>query len=171
MANAVLNTRANPSAVPKRFVAGERQWPHFLLVADSMVRWMPNAQRVVIPGSAHGVRFAEPERFKETLLAFLRARFADCTARPAPSRSLRETNHAQRVIVQACRSARAHCCGAHHKRDAPCLTSYLCGCDAVTRHRQDASSTRKMQLRQSRDKHSHRKRGPRHGARGNRSYR
>ena len=59
-------------AVPTLFVAGEREWPHFLLVSDSMVRWMPNARRVVIPGGAHGVHFAEPERFNETLLAFLR---------------------------------------------------------------------------------------------------
>jgi len=59
--------------IPTLFIAGEREWSHTLLVADSMSRWMPNARRVVIPGGAHGVHFAEPERFNAALLTFLRA--------------------------------------------------------------------------------------------------
>ncbi len=59
--------------MPTLYVAGEREWPHFLLVADSMARWMPNARRVVITGGAHGVHFAEAEKFNATLLEFLRS--------------------------------------------------------------------------------------------------
>ena len=42
-------------------------------MGDSLARWMPNARSVVLPGGGHGVHFAEPERFNEALLAFLRA--------------------------------------------------------------------------------------------------
>ena len=59
--------------IPTLFIAGEREWPHTLMVADSMSRWMPNARKVVIPGGAHGVHFAEPGRFNEALLTFLRS--------------------------------------------------------------------------------------------------
>jgi len=59
--------------IPTLFIAGEREAPYALLVSDSMARWMPNARKVVIAGGAHGVHFAEPGRFNETLLAFLRS--------------------------------------------------------------------------------------------------
>lgn len=60
-------------SMPTLYIAGEREWPHFLLVSDSMARWMPNARKVVIPGGAHGVHFAEAERFNAALLDFLRS--------------------------------------------------------------------------------------------------
>ena len=59
--------------VPTLFIAGERERPHRILVADSLARWMPDARSVVLPGGGHGVHFAEPERFNEALLAFLRS--------------------------------------------------------------------------------------------------
>jgi pimeloyl-ACP methyl ester carboxylesterase len=58
---------------PTLFIGGEREWPHALLVADSMARWMPSARSVVIPGGAHGVHLAEPERFNAALVEFLRS--------------------------------------------------------------------------------------------------
>lgn len=59
--------------MPTLLIAGEREWPHTLLMVDSMSRWMPNARKVVIAGGAHGVHFAEPERFNAALLSFLRS--------------------------------------------------------------------------------------------------
>ena len=58
--------------IPTLFIAGEREWPRALLVADSMARWMPNARRVVIPGGGHGGHLAQAEKFNETLVTFLR---------------------------------------------------------------------------------------------------
>jgi pimeloyl-ACP methyl ester carboxylesterase len=58
---------------PTLFVTGEREWSHIQLMSDSLARWMPNARKVVIPGGAHGVHFAEPAHFNEALQAFLRA--------------------------------------------------------------------------------------------------
>lgn len=59
--------------VPTLFIAGERERRHRILVADSMARWMPDARSVVIAGGGHGVHFAEPDRFNEALLTFLRS--------------------------------------------------------------------------------------------------
>lgn len=60
-------------SIPTLFVVGEWEAPYARLVADSMSRWMPNARRVVILGGGHGVHFAEPGRFNEALLGFLRS--------------------------------------------------------------------------------------------------
>ncbi|HEX6053258.1 MAG TPA: alpha/beta hydrolase [Gemmatimonadaceae bacterium] len=57
---------------PVLFVSGEHEAPRWHQVSDSLVRWMPNARKVVIPGGGHGVHFDEPDLFNTALLAFLR---------------------------------------------------------------------------------------------------
>jgi pimeloyl-ACP methyl ester carboxylesterase len=57
---------------PTLFISGAGEEPYWHLATDSLVRWMPNARKVVIPGGGHGVHFDEPSRFNAALLAFLR---------------------------------------------------------------------------------------------------
>jgi pimeloyl-ACP methyl ester carboxylesterase len=57
--------------MPTLFICGEREGGRWQDVSDSLVRWMPNARKVVIPGGGHGVHFDEPEQFSAALLAFL----------------------------------------------------------------------------------------------------
>jgi 3-oxoadipate enol-lactonase len=59
--------------MPTLFISGDHERARWQLVADSLVRWMPDARKVLIPGGAHGVHIDEPERFDAALLAFLRA--------------------------------------------------------------------------------------------------
>jgi pimeloyl-ACP methyl ester carboxylesterase len=56
---------------PILFISGEREAQPWQTMSDSLVRWMPNAKRVLIPGGGHGVHFDEPKRFNAALLAFL----------------------------------------------------------------------------------------------------
>lgn len=56
---------------PVLFVSGEHEAPRWHEVSDSLVRWMPNARKVVVSGGGHGVHFDEPNRFNTALLAFL----------------------------------------------------------------------------------------------------
>lgn len=65
--------------VPVLFISGDKENPVWHAVTDTLVRWMPNARKVVIPGGGHGVHFDEPQRFNAALLAFL-----DSLRRPAP---------------------------------------------------------------------------------------
>ena len=58
--------------VPTLFISGEREGARWLQVSDSLVRWMPHAQKVLISGGGHGVHFDEPGRFNDALLSFLR---------------------------------------------------------------------------------------------------
>ncbi len=58
---------------PTLFIVGEWEQPQAILVSDSMARWMPNARSVMIRGGGRIVHFAEPDRFNEALLAFLRS--------------------------------------------------------------------------------------------------
>ncbi|HYF40059.1 MAG TPA: alpha/beta hydrolase [Gemmatimonadales bacterium] len=57
---------------PTLFISGAAEEPYWHLASDSLVRWMPNARKVVVPGGGHGVHFDEPARFNAALLAFLR---------------------------------------------------------------------------------------------------
>lgn len=57
---------------PTLFLSGEWEGPRWQVVSDSLVRWMPDARKVLIPGGGHAVHFDEPERFNAALLAFLR---------------------------------------------------------------------------------------------------
>jgi len=56
--------------VPTLIVNGDHDIPDFLIVADSMVRQMPNVRRVVIKDGGHGAHFAQPEQFNAALLGF-----------------------------------------------------------------------------------------------------
>jgi pimeloyl-ACP methyl ester carboxylesterase len=58
--------------MPTLFISGEWEGPRWQLVSDSLVRWMPDARKVLIPGGGHAVHFDEPERFNAALMAFLR---------------------------------------------------------------------------------------------------
>ena len=57
---------------PVLFVSGEHEAPRWHEISDSLVRWMPNARKLVVPGGGHGVHFDEPDRFNAALLDFLR---------------------------------------------------------------------------------------------------
>jgi pimeloyl-ACP methyl ester carboxylesterase len=57
---------------PTLLISGAAEDPYWHLTSDSLVRWMPNARKVVLPGGGHGVHFDEPALFNDTLLAFLR---------------------------------------------------------------------------------------------------
>jgi pimeloyl-ACP methyl ester carboxylesterase len=57
---------------PTLFISGAAEAQRWHLVTDSLVRWMPNARKVVIPGGGHGVHFDEPTLFDAALLTFLR---------------------------------------------------------------------------------------------------
>jgi len=56
---------------PTLFISGALENPRWLMMADTMVRWMPHAREIRIPGGAHGVHFDEPARFNAALLDFL----------------------------------------------------------------------------------------------------
>ena len=58
--------------IPTLFISGAAEEPYWHLATDSLVRWMPNARKVVIPGGGHGVHFDEPGLFNTALLGFLR---------------------------------------------------------------------------------------------------
>jgi 3-oxoadipate enol-lactonase len=65
---------------PTLFISGENERPRWKMVADSMVRWMPDAREVIVPGGGHGVHLDEPARFDAALLEFL-----DGLPAPGPS--------------------------------------------------------------------------------------
>ena len=56
---------------PILFISGESEAQPWMVMSDSLVHWMPNARKVVIPRGGHGVHFDEPQRFNAALLAFL----------------------------------------------------------------------------------------------------
>ena len=56
---------------PILLISGDREAQPWQTMSDSLVRWMPNAKKVLIPGGGHGVHFDEPKRFNAALLAFL----------------------------------------------------------------------------------------------------
>ena len=56
--------------VPTLIVNGDHDIPDFLIVADSMVRRMPNVRRVVIKDGGHGAHYAQPEQFNTALRQF-----------------------------------------------------------------------------------------------------
>ena len=56
---------------PVLFISGENEARPWQAGSDSLVRWMPDARKVMIPGGGHGVHFDEPSRFNVALLDFL----------------------------------------------------------------------------------------------------
>ena len=57
--------------IPVLFISGVHEAAPWLAVSDTLVHWLPNARRVLIPGGGHGVHFDEPQRFNAALLEFL----------------------------------------------------------------------------------------------------
>ncbi len=57
--------------IPMLFISGEHEAPLWLAMSDTLVHWLPNARRLLIPGGGHGVHFDEPGRFNAALLEFL----------------------------------------------------------------------------------------------------
>jgi len=57
--------------VPTLVISGDHDLPLFLQVADTLVRRIPGAQRVVIPNAGHGAHFARPVEFNASVLRFL----------------------------------------------------------------------------------------------------
>ena len=57
--------------MPALVISGDHDLPLFLQVADTLVRRIPGAQRVVIPNAGHGAHFARPAEFNAAVLRFL----------------------------------------------------------------------------------------------------
>jgi 3-oxoadipate enol-lactonase len=57
--------------VPVLVISGDHDLPLFLQVADTLVRRIPGAQRVVIANAGHGAHFARPAEFNAAVLRFL----------------------------------------------------------------------------------------------------
>ena len=59
--------------VPTLIVVGDHEMALFRLVADTLVRRLADARKVVITDGGHGAHFAQPEQFNAALLQFLAA--------------------------------------------------------------------------------------------------
>jgi pimeloyl-ACP methyl ester carboxylesterase len=59
--------------MPTLIVHGDHELPSFKAFADTLVRRIPNARKVVIANGGHGAHFAQPERFNRALLEFFTA--------------------------------------------------------------------------------------------------
>lgn len=57
--------------MPILYISGDHEARRWQVVTDSLVRWMHDARKVVVPGGGHGVHLDEPARFNAALLAFL----------------------------------------------------------------------------------------------------
>ncbi len=58
--------------VPTLVISGDHDLPLFLQIADTLVRRIAGAQRVVIPNAGHGAHFAQPKQFNDAVLKFLK---------------------------------------------------------------------------------------------------
>jgi pimeloyl-ACP methyl ester carboxylesterase len=57
---------------PTLAILGEYDLPDFQGVADTLVRELPNARKVVLPGVGHMSNMEGPEEFNERVLRFLK---------------------------------------------------------------------------------------------------
>ena len=57
--------------MPVLYIAGDREAPAWQRTTDSLVRWMHDARKVVVPGGGHAVHLDEPARFDAALQEFL----------------------------------------------------------------------------------------------------
>ena len=57
--------------VPVLVISGDHDLPLFLQVADTLVRRINGAQRLIIPNAGHGAHFARPTEFNSAVLRFL----------------------------------------------------------------------------------------------------
>lgn len=58
-------------SAPTLTIVGERDLPDFQAIADTLQQYIPNAQKVVMPGVGHMSNMEDAERFNEILLSFL----------------------------------------------------------------------------------------------------
>lgn len=65
------NERLEEIHVPTLVIAGDRDYPDFLQIADVLAERIPGAQKIVIEGSAHIPPMDQPELFNRVLLSFL----------------------------------------------------------------------------------------------------
>jgi len=58
---------------PTLVIHGDHEMPLFQVVADTVVRRIPNARKVVVPNAGHGAHFYDPKRFNSALVEFFRS--------------------------------------------------------------------------------------------------
>ncbi len=63
----------NGIRVPTLIIHGDHEMPLFQLVADTLLRRIPDARKVVITNGGHGAHFAQPQQFNDAMLAFFRS--------------------------------------------------------------------------------------------------
>ena len=62
--------RLSTLRMPTLVVIGDHELPFIAAAADTFVKHMPNAKKVVIPNAGHGAHFAQPTIFNGALLDF-----------------------------------------------------------------------------------------------------
>ncbi len=65
--------QVNGIRVPTLIIHGDHEMPLFQLVADTLLRRIPDARKVVITNGGHGAHFAQPQQFNDAMLAFFRS--------------------------------------------------------------------------------------------------
>lgn len=65
--------QADGIRVPTLIVHGDHELPLLQLVADTLVRRIPGARKIVITDGGHGAHFAQPAQFNDAILAFFDA--------------------------------------------------------------------------------------------------
>jgi pimeloyl-ACP methyl ester carboxylesterase len=58
--------------MPTLVIHGDHEMPLLQMVADTLVRRIPNARKVVVIGGGHGAHMYEPAQFNNALMAFFR---------------------------------------------------------------------------------------------------
>jgi pimeloyl-ACP methyl ester carboxylesterase len=63
--------QVNASRVPVLVIHGDHEMEMFQQVADTLVRRIPGARKVVVKDGGHGAHFAQPAQFNAAVLRFL----------------------------------------------------------------------------------------------------
>ena len=56
--------------MPTLVIIGDHELPFLAAAADTFIRYIPNARKVVIPNAGHGAHFVQPTTFNGALLDF-----------------------------------------------------------------------------------------------------
>lgn len=64
-------TRLEEVQAPMLTIYGDLDWPHFKEISDAIATRVPNAQQVLMPGTAHNGCMEKPEEFAQLVLDFL----------------------------------------------------------------------------------------------------